>query len=57
MKFTPGQEWTWGFAKEGNDERLIINLVSDEGVRYCFRTLYKRSDLAVLPKNGESLCI
>lgn len=57
MKFTPGQEWTWGFAKEGNDERLIINLVSDEGVRYCFKTLYKSSDLAVLPKNGESLCI
>ena len=58
MKFTPGNEWSWGYSSERNGvSSLILNISDDAGKRYVFTTHYTTADLREFPVAGQSFCI
>ncbi len=58
MKFTPGNEWSWGYGSENNGiAPLVLNICDDEGKRYVFTTHYTNADLREFPQPGQAFCI
>ena len=58
MKFTPGNEWSWGYsAQKDENAALILNISDDEGKRYVFTTHYTTADLRTFPQPGQAFCI
>ena len=58
MKFTPGNEWSWGFSDERAGVRaLILHICDDAGMRYIFTTHYTTADLREFPQPQQAFCI
>lgn len=58
MRFTPGNEWSWGYADQPNGSTaLILNITDQNGARYIFTTHYSTSELREFPQPGQQFCL
>ncbi len=57
MKFTLSDSWTWDYVTEGDIRYLALNLYSDEGAAFVFRTCFRYSDLREYPDRGHPFTV